>query len=478
MRPASAIVPDASDRARWSAFAQHLRTLGLTRDFTLARQQASERFPASFRSDWLANSYRCDSSSAAVVLRLLAFDHPVTQAEAIAALGGGWFEFVVGTGLVNEVDGGWLSPFQLQLVNELYLFSDRPGLKPDAVMALGPTTELLARAAYPQADIGSALDLGCGCGVLALLLARAATRVVGTDLNPRAVAMAKLNAALNGIENVSFREADLFGSVEGERFDLIVSQPPFLGCSDDEASVLFLHGGRRGDELTLRILEQLPDYLTNHGTGFVLADFGLGVDESLSTRIPQNHGAGVTVLLAGSPVDLEVNAALYIANGQFLSGEPLWQQTARNVAHARACGVDHLRPALLVVEAGKIGVRELAVAPDKWSELERSLIDPLLAAPQSRDEPWQAWLPRRLRIVDGTITKREDSLSDPGRGRIVLSSGYGSLLPDPVVGESVLPLIAAVHEASCVADALQDVRAELAVPILAQLVLHGILRVA
>ena len=135
-------------------------------------------------------------------------------------------------------------------MNEMYLFADRPGV--------GPTTEILARASYPQVDIESALDLGCGCGVLALLLARVATRVADTDLNPRAIAMAKLNAAMNGVENVSFRHDDLFAPVAGERVNLIVSEPPFLGCADGDSSVLFLHGGRPGDELTLRILEELP----------------------------------------------------------------------------------------------------------------------------------------------------------------------------------------------------------------------------
>jgi hypothetical protein len=47
MLPTSASVPDSSEQADWAAFVQHLRDIGLTRDFTLARQQESERFPAS-----------------------------------------------------------------------------------------------------------------------------------------------------------------------------------------------------------------------------------------------------------------------------------------------------------------------------------------------------------------------------------------------------------------------------------------------
>jgi SAM-dependent methyltransferase len=393
-------------------------------------------------------------------------------------LGATWFEFLVRRGLVIAIEGGWLSPFQLLLVNELYVFADRPSVEPNAIMALGPTTEVLARASFPQTDIGTALDLGCGCGVLALLLARVATQVVATDLNPRAVAMTRLNAALNGIENVSVRQGDLFAPVAGERFDLIVSQPPFLGCADGESRVLFLHGGRRGDELTRRIVEELPAYLSAQGTGFVLADFGLGAGERVAARLPALPSLGVTILVAGKEVDLDVNAALYIANGQFLSGDALWEQTRRQVEHARACGVDHLVPALLIVEAGETGVRELAVAPERWNDLDRSLIDPLIVAARGLDDPWTAWQGRRLRLVDGTRVVHEYPFSEHERGRLILRSGSGSLLPDPVVGESVLPLIAAVHGAASVAAAVPELPGDVVAPILAQLVLHGILRIS
>ena len=225
--------------------------------------------------------------------------------------------------------------------------------------------------------------------------------------------MARLNAAMNGVENVSFRYGDLFSPVSGERFDPIVSQPPFPACADKDASVLFLHRGSRGDESTRRIVAEMQDYLAENGTAFVRADFGLGAEESIAECLP---AAGrMTILRVPRPVDLEVNAALYIANGQFLSGAPLWEETARQVAHHRAFGVDHLAPALLVVQAGGNGVRELTLVPEKWGELERGLIDPMMFAARGLDEPWQVWLPRRLRFVDGTVMR----------------SGSGSLLPDP-----------------------------------------------
>ena len=53
-------------------------------------------------------------------------------------------------------------------------------------------------------------------------------RVLAMDVNPRALDFARFNARLNGISNVEFIEGDLFGSLEGEKFDLVVSNPPFV----------------------------------------------------------------------------------------------------------------------------------------------------------------------------------------------------------------------------------------------------------
>ncbi|SCL39561.1 Methyltransferase domain-containing protein [Micromonospora pallida] len=70
-----------------------------------------------------------------------------------------------------------------------------------------------------------ALDMGCGSGVLSLVLADRYESVLGVDVNPRAVALSQLNAALNGLTNVAFREGDMFEPAEG-RFSRIVFNSP------------------------------------------------------------------------------------------------------------------------------------------------------------------------------------------------------------------------------------------------------------
>jgi len=87
-------------------------------------------------------------------------------------------------------------------------------------------THLDARVVAPGARV---LDLGTGSGVCAVFAARQAQRVVAVDINLAAVRCAAINAALNGVEHVvEVRHGDLFAPVAGERFDLILFNPPFL----------------------------------------------------------------------------------------------------------------------------------------------------------------------------------------------------------------------------------------------------------
>jgi release factor glutamine methyltransferase len=73
------------------------------------------------------------------------------------------------------------------------------------------------------------LDMGTGSGICAIFAAQWAQRVVAVDLNPVAVRCARINALLHRLEQrVELREGDLFAPVQGERFDLILFNPPYL----------------------------------------------------------------------------------------------------------------------------------------------------------------------------------------------------------------------------------------------------------
>lgn len=73
------------------------------------------------------------------------------------------------------------------------------------------------------------LELGTGCGLLAILTARAGAQVVATDISPLALSCARRNAVVHSAsESIDFRLGKLFGPVEGEKFGLVIFNPPYL----------------------------------------------------------------------------------------------------------------------------------------------------------------------------------------------------------------------------------------------------------
>jgi methylase of polypeptide subunit release factors len=140
----------------------------------------------------------------------------------------------------------------------------------DYVVGVGPAGKTLARLTIRR-PVGSALDLGTGPGFQALLAARHAERVVGVDINARALEYAEYNAELNGIEHAEWRLGSWFEPVRGERFDLVVANPPYVVSPEDE--VVYRDSGEPGDALVLRLLGELPDYLEEGGFGQVLCNW-------------------------------------------------------------------------------------------------------------------------------------------------------------------------------------------------------------
>ena len=117
----------------------------------------------------------------------------------------------------------------LQPFEGLIIASDRLAsrMRSDHVLNVGPATRMVA-ALTVRRPAEAALDFGTGSGVQAFLAARHSERVVGLDLNPRALRLARLNAELNGVDNVEWREGNLFEPAGGERFGLVVANPPFI----------------------------------------------------------------------------------------------------------------------------------------------------------------------------------------------------------------------------------------------------------
>lgn len=196
-----------------------------------------------------------------------------------------------------------------------------------AVLIPRPETELLAEAAWKFLNaLGRATsfaDLATGSGCIAIAIAREAkeSRGVATDISREALAMAALNVGANGIaDRVELREGNFLAAFQpAERFDVIVSNPPYIPAGDiellepevrDHDPRLALDGGADGLDFYRALAERAREFLQPEGR--LLVEFGDGQSESL-TNLFFNHGWSVhTILndLAGTPRILIVGASL------------------------------------------------------------------------------------------------------------------------------------------------------------------------
>jgi methylase of polypeptide subunit release factors len=144
---------------------------------------------------------------------------------------------------------------------------------PDHVLGISPAATSLAQLTVRE-PVGSALDLGTGCGVQSLHLAAHVRHVVATDVNRRALWIAGLNAELNDVQ-LDLREGSFFEPVARERFDLVVTNPPFVISPASGERLVYRDSGLPGDRAVEHIVRALPEHLSPAGTGQVLANWSI-----------------------------------------------------------------------------------------------------------------------------------------------------------------------------------------------------------
>nr|WP_218875562.1 methyltransferase [Janibacter alkaliphilus] len=143
----------------------------------------------------------------------------------------------------------------------------------DHVLGIGGASATLA-SWTPRARVARALDLGTGCGVQSLHLAAHAGTVVATDVSRRALDFAAFNAALAGQE-WELRHGSMLDPVAGERFDLVVSNPPFVITPRraDVPRYEYRDGGRAGDALVAELVAGVGAHLAPGGVAQLLANW-------------------------------------------------------------------------------------------------------------------------------------------------------------------------------------------------------------
>ncbi len=154
-------------------------------------------------------------------------------------------------------------------------------LPADHVLGIGGASTTLATVTVrPRVERG--LDLGTGCGVQALHLSQHCSQVVATDLSPRALALARLTAQLCGV-SLDLREGSLFEPVAGERFDLVVSNPPFV--VSPSGGHTYRDSGMPADSLCRALVMRAPEHLAPGGWCQLLANWLLVEGEDWRERV-------------------------------------------------------------------------------------------------------------------------------------------------------------------------------------------------
>lgn len=129
------------------------------------------------------------------------------------------------------------------------------------------------------------LDLCTGSGLLAITAALSGASSVAVDVSRRALLSARLNAALNGVRVEALR-GDLFEPVSDRRFDVIVSNPPYLPAPDAAPPQRGLarawDAGRRGRFFLDRICAEVVDYLKPGGVLLLIHSSVCGEQETIS----------------------------------------------------------------------------------------------------------------------------------------------------------------------------------------------------
>jgi hypothetical protein len=186
-----------------------------------------------------------------LLVRTFILGMPVTEEAMRRALSPVDIEWLIEVGLIKAVgDAGVRAAARLSPWRDLILLSDflpprGEALRPDFVMSGTSASSLSLTRLTPRSRVRTALDLGTGAGIHALLAAAHAGRVVATDTNLRALNFAWMNACLNGIGNVTFKQGSFFAPVSGEKFDLIVSNPPFV--ISPSSGLIFQNAGLEGE---------------------------------------------------------------------------------------------------------------------------------------------------------------------------------------------------------------------------------------
>lgn len=192
-------------------------------------------------------------------------------------------------------------------------------LAPDHVLGIGRAGLTLA-ALTPRKPVETALDLGVGCGIQTLYLLRHVRQVVATDISTRALEFTAFNVALAGVDSarVQLRQGNLLEPVDGQRFDLIVSNPPFVITppSVRQAGLPLMEYRDAGGPILPALVRGLEDHLNPDGVAVMLGNWEHREGTSWRTSVNQWIGKSLDAWIIQREVQDPVEyAAMWLRDG-------------------------------------------------------------------------------------------------------------------------------------------------------------------
>jgi methylase of polypeptide subunit release factors len=271
------------DKAAARALGTALRTLEYSED-AITDLLGDDAFDAGAR-DAQVHARRLPETRLATAVRLLFLQLPVATDDAVRALGKRGVAALASTGLAEVGKTEVVPRSRVTAILDVLLASDgfsRDAADPtDYVATYTPTSRLLDLLT-PRRRISRALDVGTGPGIHALLAARHSKLAVATDVNPRALAYTELNAALNDLGNVECRAGSLFEPAEGETFDLITCNAPFV--VSPERRWTYRDAGYEADDLSALVVDEAARHLAHDGFASLLVSWVAHDEDALDER--------------------------------------------------------------------------------------------------------------------------------------------------------------------------------------------------
>lgn len=364
------ITSDAAAEVR-----RHILATGFADRVPQSVEMASTMVPEELRRPLVRRALQREQGLAGLLTLLFLYTEPVERAALRTGLGHAYHP-LLDAGILIESGDEVRSPFRLQVAYGVFIWADDPSGGPEAVMAPGPSTVQLLNVLPEELRNATLCDVGTGPGTFALLAAsRGAARAVGTDISERAIALARFNAAFNGLAAV-FQVGDLMTPAGGERFDWIVAQPPYVTHPDEEPGVTYMHGGPKGDELAMRLLGEIPRHLKQHGVALVLFDSPVRrtpVQERARQALSADDIDLAVFNEPGIPVDRQAFGYAAIADPTY--GARYAEAAVRYRDHLERQGVDEVTHTL--VAARRTGERRpgwtmalpVPQFPSEWSDV-------------------------------------------------------------------------------------------------------------